>query len=203
MAKDPKNPDAPGSDAPKTWDQELYAPERIQKWMKGELNMAQLDGFTGADMLEFAQMGYAQYENGKYEEARVIFMGLIALDGKEPYYRTALGCVFMAQEKLDRAIENFTDALTVDPTHQAALVNRGEAYLRDGKVVEAATDFKAAVDLDPKNESPYSVRARALAAAALETLEAVAKDAANDAKETSQSRGKPLAPQGSSSPKKK
>ena len=49
---------------------------------------------------------------------------------------------------------------------------RGEVYLRQGKILEAARDFKRAVDLDPENRDPLTRRARLLAAAALQTLEA-------------------------------
>jgi tetratricopeptide (TPR) repeat protein len=165
-----------------SWQDELYTPERIEKWIRGEITMRELDGMSGADMLEIATMGYAQYENGKYEEARVIFTGLCALEPRESYFRTALGCVFLAQEQLDRAEQQFNEAVRLNPKDQAAFVNRGEVYLRQGRVMEAAQDFKAAVDLDPKNESPFSARAKALAAAVLETLEG---------EEVSQSRATP------------
>src|SRR5438477_12900252 len=58
-------------------------------------------------------------------------------------------------------------------------VNRGEVYLRESQIHEAAQDFKKAVDLDPENKDPLSHRARILAAAALETLEAATKEAQN------------------------
>src|SRR5439155_8218830 len=64
-----------------------------------------------------------------------------------------------------------------NPKEIASYVNRGEVYLRQGKILEAAQDFKKAVDLDPENKDPLSHRARILAAAALETLEAATKEA--------------------------
>jgi len=117
-----------------------------------------------------AVTGFAMYEQGRYREAKVIFDGLAALDPKESYYRTALGAVFLAQDKLDEAGSEFDAAIKLNKKDIAALVNRGEVRLRKGLLLEAAEDFKSAVDLDPENKDPLSLRARALAAAALETL---------------------------------
>ncbi|HCF61307.1 MAG TPA: type III secretion protein [Myxococcales bacterium] len=135
------------------------------------MTLAELDGISGPEMMEMAITGFSMYEQGRYREARVIFEGLCALDPTESYYRTAIGAVFLAQELLDEALEQFDRALKLNDKDSAALVNRGEIRLRKGLLLDAAEDFKRAVDLDPENKDPLSLRARALAAAALETLE--------------------------------
>ncbi len=155
----------------KDWKKVLYTEDRVKKWAKGELTLAQLDGISGPEMLEMAVTGFAMYEQGRFREAKVIFDGLAALDPTESYYRTALGAVYLAQDKLDEAGEEFDAAIKLNAKDIAALVNRGEVRLRRGLLLEAAADFKAAVDLDPENKDPLSLRARALAAAALETLQ--------------------------------
>jgi Flp pilus assembly protein TadD len=204
MANDPKKPVPQKVDPSETTPtatktplavnsfEELYTPERVERWIKGEITMQELDGFSGQDIIEFAEIGHAQYENGRYDEARVIFTGLIALVPQEPYFRTALGCVFMAQENLERAEEMFSEAVGLKADDLSALVNRGEARLRQGKLEEAALDFKAVVDFDPKRKSPFTLRAQALAAAAVETLEAADGSSDNDIDEVSKSHGKPL-----------
>lgn len=153
------------------WKKALYTEDRVKKWAKGEMTLAELDGISGPEMLEMAVTGFAMYEQGRYREAKVIFDGLAALDPKESYYRTALGAVFLAQDKLEEAAAEFDEAIKLNKKDIAALVNRGEVRLRKGMLLEAASDFKAAVDLDPENKDPLSLRARALAAAALETLQ--------------------------------
>jgi tetratricopeptide (TPR) repeat protein len=153
------------------WKQLLYTEDRVRAWAKGEMTLAELDGISGPEMLEMAVMGFAMYEQGRYREAKVIFEGLAALDPLESYYRTALGAVFLAQDKLDQAASEFNEAIKLNQKDLAALVNRGEVRLRKGMLLEAAEDFKSAVDLDPENKDPLSLRARALAAAALETLQ--------------------------------
>jgi tetratricopeptide (TPR) repeat protein len=121
--------------------------------------------------------GFELYEQGDYESARLIFEELSEKDPAEAYYRTALGAIFLAEDELEAALENFNLALTLNPKDSAALVNRGEVHLRLGNIVEAAQDFARAVDLDPENKDPLTMRARLLAAAALETVEAAQRSA--------------------------
>lgn len=174
------------------WEKILYTPERVQKWIKGELSMRDLHAVTGPEMLEMAIVGFSQYEQGRYDEAQTIFTGLMELDQNESYYRTALGAVFLAKEDLDAAERCFNHAIKLNPKEIASFVNRGEVYLRQGKVMEAAVDFKAAVDLDPTGKDPLSHRARVLAAAALEAIEG-AQAGRNDDPKTKPA-SKPAAP---------
>jgi tetratricopeptide (TPR) repeat protein len=172
-----------GDNTPPTenWEQVLYAPERVEKWLRGEITLQELSAISGPEMLEMAVIGFSMYEQGKYEQAKVVFNGLCALDPKEGYYRTALGAVYLAQEDLDNAEEALSDAITLNDKEIASYVNRGEVYLRKGKIFEAAQDFKKAVDLDPMNKDPLSARARLLAAAAVETLRKAQAEAQNTA----------------------
>jgi Flp pilus assembly protein TadD len=139
----------------------------------------QQTGATGPEMLERAMEGFQLYESGEYEDARLIFEELCERDPNEAYYRTALGAIFLAEDELDPALENFNQALELNPKDSAALVNRGEVFLRLGSIMEAAQDFARAVDLDPENKDPLTMRARLLAAAAIETVEAVQRNAAH------------------------
>ncbi len=134
-------------------------------------------GTTGPELLERAMEGFELYEQGDYESARLIFEELSEKDPAEAYYRTALGAIFLAEDELEAALDNFNLALTLNPKDSAALVNRGEVHLRLGNIVEAAQDFARAVDLDPENKDPLTMRARLLAAAALETVEAAQRSA--------------------------
>ena len=85
------------------WDKVLYAPERVEKWLRGEITLQELNAISGPEMLEMAVIGFSMYEQGRYEEAKVIFQGLCTLDPKEGYYRTALGAVYLAQGSLRSA----------------------------------------------------------------------------------------------------
>jgi len=134
-------------------------------------------GTTGPELLERAMEGFELYEQGDYVSARLIFEELSEKDPAEAYYRTALGAIYLAEDELESALENFNEALTLNAKDSAALVNRGEVHLRLGNIIEAAQDFARAVDLDPENKDPLTMRARLLAAAALETVEAAQRSA--------------------------
>jgi tetratricopeptide (TPR) repeat protein len=157
----------------------LYTPERVEKWLKGELSLQQLTAISGPEMLQMAMIGFRMYEQGRYGEAKMIFQGLITLDPKESYFLTALGAVFLAEDDLDQAKRYLDQSIAVNPKELAAFVNRGEVHLRQGKVLEAAQDFMKAVELDPKAKDPLTMRAKVLAAAALETIEASQKKEAS------------------------
>lgn len=175
----PISPDVPvtatgqviSGEVTKDYEKILYTPERQKMLQKGELTLKDYHAISGPEMLQMALIGFRMYENGKYSEAETIFNGLIALDPREAYYYTALGAVFLAQDEFERAKHNFDTALVFNPKELAAYVNRGEVHLRMGNVMEAATDFKSAVDLDPSGKDPLVIRARVLAAAALELIE--------------------------------
>ncbi len=163
-------------EATPNWEKLLYTPERKAAFQKGEMNLRDYHAISGPEMLQMALIGFRLYEQGKYSEAKTIFSGLISLEPTESYYHTALGAVFLAEEDLEMARGYFDVAISLNPKEVAPYVNRGEVNLRDGKILEAAEDFAKAVELDPKFEDPLTQRARVLAAAALEMIEAATKD---------------------------
>jgi tetratricopeptide (TPR) repeat protein len=185
MAQKPTDPKAPAAKpsqpavvpvvatpAPEPeWKKALYAPERVAKFVKGEMSLQELHGITGPEMMEMAITGFTMYEQGQYNQAKVIFEGLAALDPKEAYYQTALGAVHLAEGKLDEAIAVLDRSVKLDPRDLSGYVNRGEAYLRKGELVKAALDFKEGIKLDPEGKDPLTRRAKALAAAVLQSLE--------------------------------
>ncbi|MBS1149698.1 MAG: Tetratricopeptide repeat protein [Myxococcaceae bacterium] len=171
--QDPKAA-APGQVTP-DWEKILYSTDRVQKWLKGELTLQELNAINGPEMLSMAMVGFQLYEQGRLDDAEVIFSGLNALDPRESYYLTALGAVHLAKEDLDMALRCFNQAIKLNNKEIASYVNRGEVHLRQGKILEAAEDFKSAVDLDPKGTDPLTHRARVLAAAALEMIEQAQK----------------------------
>ena len=123
------------------------------------------------DLLQQAMQGFQMYEQGRYDEARVIFQELSALDPKEGYYRTALGATCLAVDDLDESLGHFNEAIRLNDADTAALINRGEVHLRLGNIMDAVHDFARVVELDPENKDPLTERARVLAAAALQSAE--------------------------------
>ena len=85
-SKGGKAPAEPQNQVTPNWEQILYTPERITAWIKGEISLKDLHAISGPEMLEMAIIGFQMYEQAKYEEARIIFEGLTALDPKDPHY---------------------------------------------------------------------------------------------------------------------
>jgi Tfp pilus assembly protein PilF len=153
------------------WEKILYNPERQKLLQEGKINLRDYHAISGPEMLQMALIGFRFYEQGKYSDAKTIFLGLVSLEPTEAYYFTALGAVYLAEEDLTEARAAFDRAIGLKPKEVAPYVNRGEVNLREGKILEAAQDFKKAVELDPKYQDPLTQRARVLAAAALEMIE--------------------------------
>ncbi|ATB31842.1 tetratricopeptide repeat protein [Melittangium boletus] len=133
------------------------------------------------DLLERAMQGFQMYEQGRYDDARVIFEDLAEKDPSEGYYHTALGAISLAMDGFDKALDYFNQALHLNAEDTAALINRGEVHLRLGNILEAAHDFARVVDLDPENKDPLTERARVLAQAALQSAEEAQRDAGSEA----------------------
>lgn len=184
------------------WEKVLYSTDRIQKWLRGELTLQELNAINGPEMLSMAMIGFQLYEQGRLDDAEVIFHGLNALDPRESYYLTALGAVYLAKEDLDMALKCFNQAIKLNSKEIASYVNRGEVYLRQGKIVEAAEDFKSAVELDPKGADPLTHRARVLAAAALEMIEQAQAGGDDDEKPAKSAPAKKAAPPAKAPPAK-
>jgi Flp pilus assembly protein TadD len=65
-------------------------------------------GWTPEEIYLLADRGYAFYRQGCYEEAAVIFDGLVTLDPLNAYCRTALAAVCLALGDAPRATRELT-----------------------------------------------------------------------------------------------
>ena len=67
------------------------------------------------------------------------------------------------QKYYDRAIENYTQAIELDPNSVEAFVMRGKCKFNSGAFKDSVADFTKAIDLDPKNAEVCKHRALAYA----------------------------------------
>ena len=70
-------------------------------------------------------------------------------DAKVYYNR---GFVWAEKGEHDKAIEDYTEAIRIDPNYAEAYYNRGDAFETKGDKAKAEADFKEAKRLDPKLE---------------------------------------------------
>ena len=71
------------------------------------------------------------------------------------------GIALFAQEELDLAVADYTQAIKLDPKFVEALDNRGVVYMAGGELRRAIDDFTAAAALAPTNPIPLNNRGRA------------------------------------------
>ncbi|WNG60504.1 tetratricopeptide repeat protein [Archangium gephyra] len=135
--------------------------EKLKAFVRGEVTWAEVEGMTFAEAKAIAQVGCDLAAAGRYEEARILFEGLVEGNPKDSASRAALGTVYQKLGRLEDAVTEYCAALERDPANPVALVNRGELYLRRGNR-QGFTDLANAVEADPRGETSAGRRARAL-----------------------------------------
>jgi tetratricopeptide (TPR) repeat protein len=120
--------------------------------------------------LRFAALLLSQ---GRYKESQMLLQGLVMIDPGNPYVHALLGSSLQHQNKIDEAIAHYSEAILLFPEDINSLTNRGELYLKSGKLNEAAADLAKAVELDTIGNHPSAIRARLLASMAASAIELV------------------------------
>lgn len=170
-----KKDSAPDEDNRPAWLKALASPERIAALEAGKITLRQYHALSSDDMERFLDIGFRFYEQGKYNEARSIFSGLIALDPWIGYSYVALGVVFLAEENMEKAREHFDLAISVNPKEMTAYLNRGELSLREGNLADAEKDLKQAFALHSNPQDVFAQRASILLNAIQQIKDGAAK----------------------------
>jgi tetratricopeptide (TPR) repeat protein len=150
-----------------------FTEENVRKFILGEITWGQLQGLTMDEAYAYAELGYTQFEQGRYNEAQAIFEGLVISNPYDAYFHCMLGAIYARKDMQEEAAEEYTIAIELDPENVAAYVNRAEILLQHGEFEIAMEDLKNAIKLDPKGEDPSGIRARALAAATAAVIEEI------------------------------
>jgi tetratricopeptide (TPR) repeat protein len=143
----------------------------LEKLNSGMVTVAQILRIQPKHVAAILKTGHALFEQNKLEEAKNIFEGMSVLDGANPYIHGMLGAIYQKQEKYEIALEHYNATLRVNPADIDALTNRGEIALKLGRLEEAASDFKAAMNLDPARKHPAVNRARLLVCMVLDAVQ--------------------------------
>jgi len=142
--------------------EETEIEERVERWLKGQIDTAELYGLSSSLTKSLAEYGYLLYEQGKYDTSKVIFEALAASDSSNPNFQKMLGSIYQLQAKWDAAYYHYTLSLKLSPNDLFVVVNRGETLIQMQRPREAAEDLKRAIQLDPDGANPVGRRARIL-----------------------------------------
>jgi Flp pilus assembly protein TadD len=82
--------------------------------------------------------------------------GLGEAASRESVRHNNFGGDLVKQGKLDEALLEFQQAVTLDPSHAAAQVNLAFTYDRLNRTDEAIAAYKKSAELDPRNSTVYS-----------------------------------------------
>jgi tetratricopeptide (TPR) repeat protein len=109
-------------------------------------------GWTEEDVYIVAERAWSLYLQGRYQEAAVIFEGLVAADPENRYCRDALAAAWLAAGDPEKALEQLTVLLRLRSDDLGARTRRVDAYLQVGNYAAALADFEVLKDLLPRSE---------------------------------------------------
>lgn len=155
----------------------LALPENtLEEVIQGKQPLNVFLGLGQEQIQAFAALGFASYQQGRIEEAREIFEGLIALDSTSYFGWAGLGALELSQNNLDEAETSLRGAVQRYGDDPTVLANLGEVFLRKGNAEEATSLLKKALDLDPTGEDAGANRARAILQGMMLVLEELEKN---------------------------
>lgn len=144
--------------------QATLAPSAAAKKIVAGEQLSEVLGVSDKQIQAIAAVGYNLYQQGKLNDAEVVFRGLTATNNKSPFGYAGLGAVALAKRPADLTVahENLSKAAELAPDDPTIQSNLGEVLLRQGKFEEAGRQFHKALELDPDSRDPGANRARAI-----------------------------------------
>jgi predicted Zn-dependent protease len=155
----------------------LFTPERLDAWVRGAITLRELNALSVDQLQEIARLAYRWLEEGRYDDARTAFEGLIALEPRESYFWSALAAVHLGRKDYGYAERCCSYALALNPKDQAAYVNRAEVSIRRGTLTDAIENLQAALQLDANPKNPMTARAKLLIQSVLTAIQRAAPKA--------------------------
>lgn len=134
----------------------------LPKWAAGQVTLKEIKGYDDDELYAIAHTGYFFLMQGKNEEARTLFEGLVAIDPRNAYYYRALGVIFHKLGEEDRAIRQFGYAIRVNPRSPSAYVNRAEVHISRRAYSDAREDLRRSLQYMTPRDVALARKARAL-----------------------------------------
>jgi len=119
----------------------------LQAWIDGRLALARVKEWQSEEYQLLLMLGYTLHEQGRSEEAAIIFEGLISLDPRNAYCHSALGAAYMRLEQDEKALSHLNMALQLDGRDISAYINRAELAMKQKNYKQAQADLEMAIKI--------------------------------------------------------
>ena len=136
--------------------------ELVDQVLDQKISWAKALGVPEGVVEVFAILGLQHYEQGRLEDARVMFQAAVALDATGYMGHAGLGVLALVKDDLAAAEEHLRRAHSLNPKDTAVACNLGEVMLRQGQPGEAKQFLQQSVALDPQSLDCYANRARGI-----------------------------------------
>jgi tetratricopeptide (TPR) repeat protein len=148
---------------------------RARGFIKGTLTFADLQGLTNEELYQLAEIGEMLYNEGKIEDAQIIFEGLVVLNPYDFYFHCGLGAIYQKKGEIDKALIEYDRAISINDSDIASLTNRAEIYISQKEFDKALNDLEKIAELDPEGKNPHTQRAKGLSLAIANVTEEAVK----------------------------
>ncbi|MCS6885545.1 MAG: hypothetical protein RMM17_04240 [Acidobacteriota bacterium] len=119
----------------------------IKSWIEGRLPLARVKGWSPNEIQMMMILGFTLHEQGRSEEAAIVFEGLLSLDPKNAYCHSALGAAYLRLDEDEKALYHLNMALQLDSRDISAYINRAELFMKQQNYKQAQVDLEMAIKL--------------------------------------------------------
>lgn len=118
-----------------------------REWLGGQISLGAAAEWNKDEIRIISEIAFSLAQQGRYQEAIVIFEGLVAIAPATAYFQAALGALHLRLKNVGAAVDYLNAALKLEATDVISLVNRGEAHLLAGSVAKARQDLENALQI--------------------------------------------------------
>jgi len=144
----------------------------LARWAEGKTTLREIKQYSDDELYAISHVGYFFLMQGKNDEARTLFEGLVAVDPRNDYYYRALGLIFQKLGENERALNQYAYAIRINPSSPYAYVNRAEIHILMGNAGLAEVDLRHALERMGHKDEQLSKKAWALLKVVTERIEA-------------------------------
>lgn len=136
--------------------------ESLKAWADGKTTLRQIKKYSDEELYAISHIAYFYLMQGKNDEARVLYEGLVAIDPRNDFYYRALGVIFQKLGEEDRALKQYAYAIRLNPGLPHAYVNRAEIYISREEMSKAEQDLRSALERMSSKDEQLSQKVWAL-----------------------------------------